>query len=256
VWRFLYTKSGFDLNNYVKTLKTDNTDLRTSPSVNYVTHHMKLCLDYNSASGRRSEEVQPSSNGLARFANGYFLPISYVFVKLLYLAVALLQLVLINYWLSDSFYTGKWRGLWSVLFGSHNWQLADRFPRMTLCKFQVYILTDQQSHWVQCTLPVNIYIEKIYLVIYAWLWAMVALIAYSFVRDLLFLRSAEGFLTKELEHQQRPRVVMDKEDVSRFRKYLGTDGVVLLKLIKENTNRYYSSVIAANMFKQSENKQA
>jgi hypothetical protein len=222
-----------------------------------VSNHVKLCLDYNSASSKKQSYDEGSVGSFLSckfFNNGYFLTVSYFFVKFLYFAMALLQLVLINYWLSDSFYTRKWTSMWNVLFGAHNWQLADRFPRMTLCKFQVYILTDQQSHWVQCTLPVNIYIEKIYLVIYAWLWVLVILIVYSFVKDLLFVRNADAFLRGELENQRHGAV--DQKSLTDFKKYLRTDGVVLLKLIKENTNRYYSSVITEKMLKHSENKQA
>ncbi len=214
-----------------------------------------MCLEFKKAYEHRGRTKKFLESAFSRklFNNGYFFTFSYFFVKFLYLAVAITQLLLLNYWLSDSFYTGKPIGLFNTLFGAHNWQLADRFPRMTLCKFQVYILTDQQTHWVQCTLPVNIYIEKMYVLIYIWLWLLAGLTVFSFIRDIFFVRSSSNFLANELENQVEN---LNGESLEAFQKYLKADGVMLIRLIKANTNRYYSAAIVRNMFKLSINKQS
>ena len=81
-------------------------------------------------------------------SKGVFLSISYFFIKLVYAAVAIIQVFLLNYWFRDDYY-GK-RDKLSFFFSDHNWKLAERFPRMTLCRFQVYILTEQQTHVIDC----------------------------------------------------------------------------------------------------------
>jgi hypothetical protein len=82
--------------------------------------------------------------GLNFFSSGVYLTVSYLLVKLMYAAVALLQIFVLNYMFRDDYYGGL--GFFAFFFGPHNWKLKERFPVMTLCKFQVYILNDQQTH--------------------------------------------------------------------------------------------------------------
>ena len=78
------------------------------------------------------------------FSSGTFLTLSFFLVKIIYALVALAQLFILNYWFRNDHYRNYDK--LSFFFGKHNWKLQERFPRMTLCKFQVYILNDQQIH--------------------------------------------------------------------------------------------------------------
>ncbi len=233
-------RGGFDINSYVKILKEDDSDLKDSKAVNFVTHHFRTALDYKRNYEHRGTIKKLVQGPLER--NGLYLTFSYFFVKFLYFLVAFVQLILLNYWLSDAHHTNK-LSVYDFLFGAHNWKLSERFPRMTLCKFDVYILTDVQTHWLQCTLPVNIYIEKIYIIIWGWLWILMGLIAYSFVRQLISLSRARRYLLSEFDQEEE-----SKQDLGSFGDYLKQDGLLVLKLIKSNTNKYYATNILNNLF--------
>lgn len=254
--RYLISKSGFDLNSYIKNLKKDESDLNSSPAVNFVTTHIKTCIDFERNYVHRGKVVKLMENTMNRrlFNNGYFFTLSYFFVKGLYFAVAFVQLYLLNYWLSDRHYTRS-AGLTSLLFGSFNWALRERFPRMTLCKFFVYILTDKQTHWVQCTLPINIYIEKMYIILWVWLWILLAITLVNFITEAISLWRMDSYLTKELLQNAENSKNLAPKDLTELKEYLKPDGILILKLIKSNTNRYYSFTILNNLFKSANNKE-
>lgn len=115
---------------------------------------------------------------------------------------------------------------------------------MTLCKFQVYILQDQQTHWVQCALPINIYIEKMYIIIWVWLWILLAFLVVDILCLLKLIISPNRFLINEIKGV----VASDDPDFNKFKKHLKTDGALLLSLIKSNTNKYFVSILITKLY--------
>lgn len=231
--------SEYEIESYVQSLKSDSSGSKNSPEVMYVTHHLDRCINFHKNYEHRGSVKRFVHNRihLALFNCGFYLSLCYVFVKLLYITSILMQLFLLNYWLRDEHYKNH------SLFGWHNWKLSERFPRMTLCKFEVYQMTASQPHWVQCTLPINIYNEKIYVFLWFWLLFLLVLFIYDLFRTVFFMIFPGRFLTNILDKEKRSYEVND------FKRNLNVDGLLVLKLIAANTNRYYVSSIADNLFK-------
>jgi hypothetical protein len=238
--RILNKSSGFELSNYVKELRDDKSGESNSKAVVYVSNHINSCLDFQRKYEHRGL-IKSKIENISRcriFNNGSYLTICYLFVKVLYILVAFLQIAVLNYWLRDSYYPGSFD--LSLLFGDHNWKWSERFPRMTLCKFQVYILTDQQTHWVQCTLPINIYIEKIYRIVWIWLWILIFVMSYSLISYIFKLWKPTSFITERIDSS-------DQQEVEGLKRELKSDGMLVLRLLKTNTSNYYVTSVLSNL---------
>jgi hypothetical protein len=107
---------------------------------------------------------------------------------------------------------------------------------MTLCKFNVYILTDQQPHWIQCALPTNIYIEKMYMIIWGWLWILLSLNLASILWSFFQIFRSKTFLAERLIH-------LTETEQEVLARNLTTDGILALRLLKSNTNDFFVNSI-------------
>lgn len=101
--RVLHTRSQFDLKTYIQTLKKDDSDLKNSPSVNFITYHIRTCLNFKDnylSRGKVKKYVQSHM----RLNLGIYLSLSYLLIKLIYFAIVFFQLFMLNYWLRDDHY--------------------------------------------------------------------------------------------------------------------------------------------------------
>jgi hypothetical protein len=198
--------------------------------VKYVAAHLDSCLTIRRNYIHRGIIKSTLFKGdRVKALNTSYIFFCHLFVKVLYLLFAILQIVILNYWLRDHHYTIDNKG---IFWGVYNWKLQERFPRMTLCKFDVFVhMNDRQIHWLQCTLPMNIFIEKIYIAIWIWLGVLVVVtsigIVYTMFKALPSYR--KRFIKKRL-----PRNKLD--EIDKIYKYLGLDGVLTLSLLSSNTN--------------------
>jgi hypothetical protein len=93
--------------------------------------------------------------------SGNYLALTYVFVKLLYIANAVGQLFLLNVFMGRGFSLIGLHTLQRWMNG-HDMEAVERFPRITMCRFIIRTLGDNiQPYDVQCLLPINIYNEKV-----------------------------------------------------------------------------------------------
>lgn len=93
----------------------------------------------------------------------------YLATKVFYVGNVLTNLLLVNKFLETNNYSIYGLGvLYDLLLLGKSWTQSGNFPRVTLCDFEVRVLGNIQRHSVQCVLVINIFNEKIFILL--WLW--------------------------------------------------------------------------------------
>ncbi|RUS71205.1 hypothetical protein EGW08_021030 [Elysia chlorotica] len=189
--------------------------------------------------------------------SGYFLVGLYLFVKGLYLAVSILQFQVISMFLDVNFWVFGPQVLSDTIFSSTprisgRWLSEDAFPRMAICDFRLRQLSNVQVHSVQCVLPINIFLEKMYLVLWFFITMLAIINLYSFMSwgmDLLSARKTRHFLDK-FAHVITPGKTPKNSEIRMFnslaRGYLKSDGIFLVKIIAANA----TDLLAADLLRQ------
>uniref|UniRef100_A0A183CEJ6 Innexin n=1 Tax=Globodera pallida TaxID=36090 RepID=A0A183CEJ6_GLOPA len=153
--------------------------------------------------------------------------------KLLHLLNALVQFYFLNKFLETSDYPLFGGHVLYDLFRDREWQDSGRFPRVTLCDFEIRVLGNVHRHTVQCVLVINMFLEKIF--VFLWLWFLF-LSFLSIINVSAWLATVavpvcrQAFVLKYLD--ACPEETRASADVHLFcEKFLRTDGIFLLKMV-------------------------
>ncbi|CAF2562811.1 unnamed protein product [Rotaria sp. Silwood2] len=192
--------------------------------------------------------------------SGNYLAVTYVLVKLLYIINAIGQIFLLNVFMGRGFH---FIGIETIKRWLNRQDIAvvERFPRITMCKFSIRTLGDNlQKFDVQCLLPINIYNEKIFLFIWFWLVFVACASIYGLAKWFYYftLNARTNFIERFLQaneiryyksstssslsttgigsnsdHDDQVPMKRLEDFVSN---YCRQDGLLLLRIIKKNTN--------------------
>jgi len=178
--------------------------------------------------------------------SGNYLALTYVLVKILYIANAIGQLFLLNVFMGRGF---SFIGIETI---NHWWhgqdmEIVERFPRITMCKFIIRTLGDNiQPFDVQCLLPINIYNEKIFLLIWFWLAFVAAASIYGLIKWFYYFttNARNNFIKRYLKaneigyfvrsNNERNEQTTSRKHLEDFvENYCRQDGLLLLRIIKK-----------------------
>lgn len=167
-------------------------------------------------------------------AFGNFLCNCYLIYKLLCLAVCLMQVALTDWYLGGrNFYLYGFNVIHGIM-ENIPWIDAHHFPPVTICEMDIREQSRVHSYVLQCVLSINVFYEKIFVLLWFW-WVMVGVVtAVDIIRWFLGIvawRSSVHFVSK--------RLIMEKGSSKALiggfvKSYLRRDGVLLLKLISRN----------------------
>ncbi|KAL7675009.1 hypothetical protein ACOME3_001277 [Neoechinorhynchus agilis] len=184
----------------------------------------------------------------------------------------------------------RWHGLihlqsfLTAMPGQRGNTSVNRFPIVTICEFGVRGLADQRRRYsIQCTLPINIFNDKIFLIIWYWLVFVSAASIFGLIRFFLSMTTNRrlNFVQRHLnvnrsllctrcngsgkvringdsapcECQTDGEAKIDRNEIAFFaEEYCRPDGVFVLKLIEENVDEVIVGEIVTSLWKKYENE--
>ncbi|XP_045180930.2 innexin unc-9-like [Mercenaria mercenaria] len=185
---------------------------------------------------------------------GTYLTGLYLIIKILYLANAAGQLFLLNDFITTD--SSRMFGIeWIQSFqNKYRSEESPRFPRITLCDFDIRQMANIQRYTVQCVLPINLFNEKVYL--FLWFWCLlVALLSFYNLLKWVYLtilkRNNYEFVKKYLKIGGRTLQQSDKLMCKKFaEKYLRDDGCFVARMISINSSDMVVTEMLNDMFQQ------
>ena len=121
-----------------------------------------------------TQHLKPRRNGKLAKLRKRRLTVLYFLVKVFYIVNVVLQFFILNKFLAFNLQDFGAETLVKFFTNSDTFE-SRRFPRITMCDFMIRHLGSNQ-HWyaVQCNLPINMYNEKIFFII--WIWFIVLIV--------------------------------------------------------------------------------
>lgn len=189
-----------------------------------------------------------SSFGLA--GPSKYLSLLYLAVKTAYVLNVGLQFYLLGQFLGRG-YLKHGLELINRLIASGDWWSSPRFPLSTLCQVRADMSGGLRSYTCQCVLPINVFNEKIFSVV----WFYMAFLMPLNVLSLLFW-IYRVFETNRLSYIRlclwRTRIVALSQIHRTVRRlsqsYLGWDGVFVLRLIEHNHGSILATLIMSRLW--------
>nr|WET20648.1 innexin-5 [Aplysia californica] len=178
---------------------------------------------------------------------GTYLTGLYLFTKLLYLVNVIGQFVMLTAFLKFNYW---WYGFEVLQHLGGRWVDIEHFPRVVMCDFEIRQLQNIQTYSLQCVLSINLFIEKIFAVIWFWLFILMIATIINFgmwCYDIFMSKRREHFIQKYLiilgDNDSRRERSLFKKFVQN---YLRDDGVFLLRSVGNNS----SEIILMDLIKE------
>jgi hypothetical protein len=180
---------------------------------------------------------------------GNYLISAYLAVKLLYLANAIGQLFLLDAFLRIDY---PLYGIHVVdrLIRGQDWSHSERFPRVTLCEFEIRHQSRVHQYVVQCALTINLFNEKIFIFIWFWYVFLALITVVNALRWLfrsLYWPGHVQYLRKQLrafDATQREAGILAKFAEN----YLRRDGMFIVRLVGVNMGEVVAGEVICGLW--------
>ena len=193
------------------------------------------------------------SCGLRRIlkSNGHYLYTAYICVKIIYICNIVLQIYLLNKFLGMDYHMYGF-GVMFKMFNGQNWSTSERFPRVTFCDFKIRVLGNIHAYTVQCSLPMNLLNEMIFIFLWFWFFFVGAFT----VGSLLIWIWTSLYMPSQRKDVKRRLMARDKIDCDEKKKrvgkfvdeYLRKDGCFILKLVTRNASDLVTAELLAGIW--------
>uniref|UniRef100_A0A8R1HL30 Innexin n=2 Tax=Caenorhabditis japonica TaxID=281687 RepID=A0A8R1HL30_CAEJA len=246
VWRMLAGQSGLNAGLVLQLVCGEqNVDpIVRDKTVDVVARHIDDALMYQREHGARRNSVYIFAVvKLGKFYGAYVSSV-YIFIKALHLCNVVLQFMLLNSFLQTTDYPMFGAHVLYDLFMGREWRDSGKFPRVTLCDFEIRVLGNVHRHTVQCVLVINMLTEKIFIFLWLWLTVLAIVTALNLIFWFVALVSntcRENFVAKHLDIQS--------DQISRFvHRFLRADGVFLLQMIASHSGNLMAAKVTEQLW--------
>ena len=260
IWHLMAKPSGLDAKSVMKIIysmdpsNNDSRDKTMRNTVKLIDRAIDYHRDYYDLTfiGRIRRKL--SRCFLPNNRSGYYISALYMFIKLLYVVNVCGQFFMLNMFMGPDFNIYGFQVIRDLVQRKNFWE-SPRFPRVTMCDFVIRTLGENNHrNTIQCTLPINLFNEKIFIFIWFWLFVVAAMSVYSMFTWLFTFTSSSrmSFIKRYLKVNDRLGYVshhhsgsttsssshlIDSKILDAFLyEYLKHDGVFLLRIVKKNSN--------------------
>ncbi|KAF7639856.1 Innexin [Meloidogyne graminicola] len=139
------------------------------------------------------------------------------------------------------------------LFRDREWQDSGRFPRVTLCDFEIRVLGNIHRHTVQCVLVINMFLEKIFVFLWLWLLFLAFLSIFNlsaWLATVAIPLCRQAFIEKFLDLNNQYEIKTTTEIHLFVEKFLRPDGVFLLKMVSVHAGNIICTKLCESLWLQ------
>ncbi|CAF0776311.1 unnamed protein product [Rotaria sp. Silwood1] len=257
LWRALNNKSGLDIEKLVeaamKQEQQDNPREERQKTVSYIADSIRLYIDNRYTSSKLCDP-----NRSQRFPRKLLYPLTFWRHR------HLIQIFLLNAFLGNEYHLFGFEVIDKFVRGL-DWGESKRFPRVTLCDFHIREVGIVHRYTVQCVLPINLFNEKIFLILWFWILILAAFNIGDFISWLLRVIRVDSrfaYIRRKLAMRSAYKTINDDESTSLqlskvdekalnkefVRDYLQEDGCFALRLLARNGQDIIVGEVIDNLY--------
>jgi len=262
IWRSLNDKCGIEIINYVDAaMKYEMVDKyhERDKIMDFLSNHIYRFIKAKDAYRTNNNikyKIKRTASYICfwtgkRFGN--YLLILYAFCKLLYLANVIGQLFLMTHLLGIENYHSFGIEILKRIGSGLDMVSSSYFPKVSHCDFKVRELGNDHHYTVQCVLVINIFTEKIYVLLWFWFVLLAALTGFDFFRFILYHfvpAKRHHYISKHIKIFNEITNDSTKKSLRKFiSSYLKPDVVFVLHVIAGNVNAMIVSEVADRLWR-------
>jgi hypothetical protein len=248
LWRSVYNSVGFKVKAICETCSIKANMDSTDRQKNIATVARFLIFDHDvtaSLGSRIKSKIE-----------GQIVVTTYLFVKALFALNALLQFFIVKWMLGNESLFWGWNVLTDLAAG-REWPETGNFPRVTMCDFAVRVLGNLHRHSVQCVLMINMFNEKIFVLLWFVFFVLAVVSFMSLIGWFIdsFSSNADinmiGNYLEKIEPDISPRSISRRHQIKEFVQHtLRKDGLFLIRLISKNSGDLVTCDLVAALWQE------
>ena len=250
VWATFNKKSGIEVTTLTGAAiecqhKTDPAD--REKTLRYMIKHMGRFLGEVRGKLYMSSKLQ----NIWWRAYGTYLATLYLVIKLAFILNCVAQLILLDHMLGLRDHLHGLNFIQRLLFSEEGVE-SPLFPRVAMCDFKIRALGNVRRYTIQCSLPINLFNEKIFISVWFWLVFVAAASVFSFLQWFwyaLYYGQHVNYVKTRLITMGKIGENRERDRIDIFvREFMRRDGVFLIYLISVNSSDLIASEVVVGLW--------